>query len=314
MPRKVIIDCDPGIDDAIAVALALFDPRLEVVAVTATAGNVPADQATRNVQTVIDQLDPPRLPRIGAASEIQGAPPIDGSHLHGADGLGNTNFPYSELHHQHPSEKVICDLVRNSPGEVSIIALGPLTNIARAFRLDPELPMQIDRLILRGGAVDGIGDVTAAAEFNFYFNPLAARSVIRSRTTKTLVPLDVTRRIAFSLDLLQQLPDGSSRVGRLVQAIVPYLFRSYRQELGQESIHLPEVVALVAATDPHLFETQELSGDVETQGDVTIGATVFDRRASRGVHSDIEVALDVDVTGIHRAILERLAEAARATM
>src|SRR5262249_7219311 len=150
MPRKVILDVDPGIDDAVALALALFDPRLEVVAVTAVAGNVSAEQATRNVQTIIEQLDPPRLPRIGAAVEPERAAPVDARHIHGADGLGNADFPVAELHQRHPSEKVIADEIRAAPDSVTIIALGPLTNVASALRRDPTLAGQIGHLLVTG--------------------------------------------------------------------------------------------------------------------------------------------------------------------
>lgn len=313
MARKVILDCDPGIDDAVALALALFDPRLEVVGVTATAGNVSAEQATRNVQSVIDQLDPPRLPRVGKATPVAGRQDHNNLHLHGNDGLGNAGFPVSQLHHQHPSEKVICDLVRATPNEITIVALGPLTNIARAFRLDPELPTLVDRVILVGGSVDGIGNVTASAEFNMYYNPTAAREVFKSRTTKTIVPLDSTRRVVFPMDFMQQLPPESSRVGAFLRKIVPYAFRSYRQHCGLEGIHLHDVVALLAVTDLSLFETEELDGDVEIHGEITTGVTVFDRRPERGVHSDIEVALRCDGQGIIDHVVRRLAEAGRAT-
>src|SRR5690348_10551268 len=104
MARKVILDVDPGIDDAVALCLALFDPRLDVIAVTATAGNVSAEQATRNVQTIVDHLDPPRFPRIGAATEPAEGLPADARHVHGPDGLGGANFPFAELHQRHPSE------------------------------------------------------------------------------------------------------------------------------------------------------------------------------------------------------------------
>src|SRR6185503_9138819 len=115
MPRKVIIDCDPGIDDAVAMTMALFDPRLEVVAVTAVAGNVSAEQATHNVQAIIEQLDPPRLPRIGAASPPEFDLPHKGHEIYGADGLGNANFPCAELLSQRSSDKVIADEIRATP-------------------------------------------------------------------------------------------------------------------------------------------------------------------------------------------------------
>ena len=176
MARKVIIDCDPGIDDAVALCLALFEPRLEIIAITATAGNVLAEQASRNVQAVVEQLDPPRFPRLGAANDGY-IPAADARLIHGADGLGNAEFRVSQLHHPHPSEKLICDAVRSAPDEVTIIALGPLTNIAGAFQRDPELVSMVDRIIMMGGSVSCKGNVTPAAEFNMYCDPISAGSV-----------------------------------------------------------------------------------------------------------------------------------------
>src|SRR5262245_9259001 len=118
MARKVILDVDPGIDDAVALCLALFDSRLDVLAVTGVAGNVSAERATRNVQTIIEQLDPPRLPRIGSATEPELSPPIDVPRMHGSDGLGNANFEVAELHHTHPADKVMFDEIRAAPEEI----------------------------------------------------------------------------------------------------------------------------------------------------------------------------------------------------
>lgn len=312
MPRKVILDVDPGIDDAVALALALFDPRLEVIAVTAVAGNVSAEQATRNVQAIVEQLDPPRLPRIGAAVEPERAAPVDSRHLYGADGLGNSNFAVAELHQRHPSEKVIADEIRAAPDSVTVIALGPLTNIAAALRRDPTLAGQIGHLLIMGGAVAGAGNVTPAAEFNIYCDPHSAREVFRSRTTKTLIPLDVTQQVLFTFDLFDQLPDESTKAGRFLRKILPFAFRSHRQELGLEGIHLHDPVALIAATHPELFTTQRLSGDVEIQGELTMGATVFDRRHPPQWRPNMDVALELDAAGVTDAIIRGLAEAARA--
>ncbi len=310
MARKVIIDCDPGIDDAIALCLALFEPRLEVVAVTATAGNVWANQATRNVQATIEQLDPPRYPRIGVATHSQQAPPTaDARQLHGNDGLGNADFVVSELHHQHPSEKIICDEVRAAPGNVTIISLGPLTNIANAFRRDPELESLVDRLIMLGGSVDGVGNVTAAAEFNMYCDPHSARAVFSSLTTKTLVPLDVTSQVSFNLDFVDELPDQFSRAGAFLHKLVPFSFRAHHQQLGMESIHIHDAVAVLAAIHSELFETEEMAGDVETAGELTAGATVFDRRRKPQWRPNMEVATSVDVASVKDCIVRGLARA-----
>src|SRR5262245_14418900 len=138
--KKVILDVDPGIDDAIALCLALFDPQVEVVAVTSAGGNVPAEQATRNVQAIIEQLDPPRWPRIGAGADPENGLPGRSTHLCGTDGLGNGGFEVAELHHRHPSEKVICDEAHAAPEQITLVALAPLTNLCRALQRNAALP------------------------------------------------------------------------------------------------------------------------------------------------------------------------------
>jgi inosine-uridine nucleoside N-ribohydrolase len=313
MTKKVILDVDPGIDDAIALTMALFDPQLEVVAVTATGGNVPPDQATRNVQAIIEQLDPPRWPRIGLASMPDDGLPANRTHIFGSDGLGNSNFTEAELHHRHPAEKVLCDEIHAAPEEITIIALGPLTNICRAFQRDPKLQSAIGQIVIQGGAVGGPGDITPAAEFNIFSDPLAARRVFRSPTTKTLVPLDGTRQVVFTYDLLDQLPDDTSRAGRFLRKLLPFLFRSHRQALGVEGIQLHDVVALVAALHPELFEIEMTAGDVETSGELTKGATVFDRRRRTEWRPNLALATGIDTVAVADCILRGLSAAGAAS-
>lgn len=302
MTPRVIIDCDPGIDDSIALCLALFDPRIEVVAVTATVGNVDAHQASRNVQTIIEMLDPPRWPRMGMARSDEDVSITIARELHGTDGLGNLGVQISELHHQHPSDKVIADAVRNEPGELTIIALGPLTNIARALNRDPDLSTMIDQIVMTGGSVQGIGNVSAAAEFNCFMDPESARAVFRSPITKTLVPLDVTRELIFPFDLVSRLPSQTSRAGGFLHHVVPYAFRAYRQHLGLEGIYIHDAVALMAALQPELFRTEEMAGDVETQGELTRGMTIFDQREHRDWRINMDVVVDLDVIEVQAAI------------
>lgn len=313
MARKVIIDCDPGIDDAVALCLALFDPRLEVVAVTAVAGNVHHEQASRNVQSIIDQLDPPRLPRVGTASLPEYSLGVDRRNMNGEDGLGNAGFAVAQLHQQHPSPKLICDEVRAAPDQVTIITLGPLTNVAQAFRRDPELPALVDRIIMMGGSVSGIGDVTPTAEFNIYCDPSNAREVFRSKTTKTLVPLDITQQVSLTLDFVEELPDDTTRAGALLHRVLPFAFRAFHQRLGQESIYLHDVVALLAAVQPELFETVEMPGDVETQGELTMGATVFDRRRNPQWRANMEVAVGINVPAVVDCLVRGLRYAGSAS-
>lgn len=313
MPRKVILDVDPGIDDALALCMALFDPRLEVVAITAVGGNVPPQLATRNVQAIVEQLDPPRLPRIGAASLPDSGLPVDSRHLYGIDGLGDAEFEVAELRTPHPSEKIICDEVRAAPEEVTIVALGPLTNVARAFQRDPELPSLVHRTVIMGGTVGGSGNITPAAEFNIYCDPASARAVFRSRSTKTLVPLDVTNRVILTFDFLRQVPAETTRVGKFLRRILPPAYRAYRQEWGLEGIHAHDTVTLVAVTNPELFTTQEMAGDVELKGQLTTGATVFDRRRAPAWRCNMEVAIDMDAEKVIDEIRRNLEHAGKCT-
>jgi inosine-uridine nucleoside N-ribohydrolase len=313
MSRKVIIDCDPGIDDAVALTLGLFDPRLEVVAVTATGGNVPVDQTNKNLQAIIERLDPPRLPRVGCGAPAESGRPTDARHLHGADGLGNLNLEVPELHHQHRAEKIIHDEIRAAPESVTIITLGPLTNVARAFRRDPTLATQVGQLIIVGGSIEQVGNVTPAAEFNVYCDPVAAREVFRLPITKTLVPLEVTREVTFAIDLIEQLPHEVTRAGALLRSLLPFRFRAYRQHLGLEVIYLHDAIGLLAATDLDLFETTPMAGDVETVGELTTGATVFDRREPRQWRDNMDVVTSINVERVRERIVDLLRNAGDAT-
>lgn len=311
MTRQVIIDCDPGIDDATALCMALFNPELDVVAVTAVEGNVDAQQSSNNVQAIVEHLDPPRYPRFGSATPLSNGPANDARMFHGDDGLANWNANISALHHLHPAEKVICDIVRAAPQDVTIITLGPLTNIAKALNRDPEIAGMIGEIVMMGGSLSGIGNVTPAAEFNMYYDPEAARTVFHSRTTKTLVPLDVTNQIALSWDFVGELPNVETRAGNLLRHIIPFAFRTHRQQLGLEHIVLHDVVALLAATSNSLFKTAGFWGDVETQGEMSTGFTVFDRRPCPDRRPNMEVVTAVDVAGATKSIVHELMRAGR---
>jgi inosine-uridine nucleoside N-ribohydrolase len=312
VPRKVVIDVDPGIDDAVAIAMALFDPRLEVVAITATGGNVSADQATANLQALVAALDPPRLPRLGAA--VGDVPlPVREANVHGADGLGGVDVPRVQLHGGHPSDKVIAESLRAHPREITILALGPLTNIARVFQRDTGAAALVGDLGICGGTVHGSGGATPLADWNFFCDPPAARQVVREPVTKTLVPLETTAQVLLDFGFLDQLPDEFSRVGRLVRRLLAHSFRAHRQLLGSEGIGLYDAVALVAATNPELFERETVAADVETSGELTAGMLVVDRRRVRHWRPNVDLLVGCDAAGVQDCILRSLARAADAT-
>lgn len=295
MPKRIIIDCDPGIDDAIALTIALFDPRVEVMAVTATAGSVDGARTTRNVLSLIEQCDPPRHPRVGAACDPDDAPVTDAADLHGKDGLGLWNIAPATRQHLIASDKLMADEIRANAGNVSILCCGPLTNVAKLFNRDPNIMSSIDRIIMVGGALDCNGDITAAAEFNMHFDPVSADLVFRSPTTKTLLPLDVTNQLTYGLDILDLLPADTCRVGKLLREILPYYFRSMRHYYARETITLQAVVGWLMLTEPQLFTTQEEHVNVETQGIISRGALVADRRPFANTQPNMEVATSLDL-------------------
>jgi purine nucleosidase len=264
--------------------------------------------ASRNVQAIVAHLDPPRHPRVGIAATDR-LLRVDAAHLHGPDGLCGAHFPVAELHHRHPSTKVINDEVRASAEPLTIIATGPLSNIATALQQQPELASLVGHLVILGGTVSGPGNVTPAAEFNIYCDAEAARAVFQSPVTKTLIPIDVSRRIVLGYDCLERLPSETTKTGDFLRRILPGAFRAYRQQMGIEGIYVHDAVAVVAAMHPELFTTERMYGDVELDGTLTHGATVFDRRHRPDYPPNMDVAVDVDADAVTDCIYRTLAAA-----
>ncbi len=283
MAQKIILIADPGIDTAFAVALAMLDSKLDVLALCATAGNVPALQATVNVHTLIAQLDPPRWPRLG------GAPPVtydvDGTRLHGTDGLGNADFPAISLHAPTASDRLLTELVRQSPHDITVVCLGPLTVLAAAFGRDPGIVKIVDRVVCVGGAWREPGNSSALAEFHIYCDPTSARKVLQSGANITLIPLDVTRKLVFSpSDLLELL-------------------------YGIEGFHMKDVLANAALALPKSLTLHPYFVDVETQGELTRGVTVVDARPNSKAQPNVQLATGVDVLAVRDYIFETLRRA-----
>lgn len=311
-PRKVIIDVDPGIDDAVALVMALFDPQLEVVAVTAVGGNVASEQATANVQALVSFLDPPRLPRLGVAADDV-TPAEQPYSIHGGDGLGGLRLPRVPLHGGHASEKLIRECVRAHPREITILALGPLTNVARMLGRDPAIAELVGGLVVSGGTTHAAGSASPVADFNFFGDPAAARQVVREPLTKTLVPLETTSQVLLGFDLFDELPDDSSRAGYVVRQMLGHAFRAQRQILGREGVLLHDVVALVALTNPALFERETVAADVETTGELTAGMLVVDRRQLRQWRPNADLLTACDAAAVRDCILRGIAAAAAVT-
>lgn len=306
MARKIIIDCDPGIDDAIALAIALYDPAVEVLAVTSVAGNATAEITAKNLQGIVEMLDPPKLPRIGVGEEPEQAVYATVPPLFGDDGLGGYILPVAPRCNPTPAEKVICDQVRAHPSEVSILTFGPLTNLARAFQRDPELPKLVDCVYIGGGTYESPGNVTPLAEFNIHCDPVAAQFVFRSACIKTLVPLDVTNKVRFFLDSLNSIPGPETRFGSFLHQTLKAAFRVWRQRFGQEQLFLQAPTTYFAMKYPDLFEHKNGAIEIETGGKVTRGMTVFDRRNPPSWRENVEVLHAVDNNAIAQNIIKNL--------
>jgi inosine-uridine nucleoside N-ribohydrolase len=300
MPKKVILVNDPGIDGAFATALAFHDPELEVISLAATAGNIPHDQATRNVQILVEQIDPPRWPRLGAAPPVEYD--IDGRKLHGPAGLGAETFPCAQLHHTLSSDKLICDELKLHPKEVTIVVMGPLTALARALDRDADLPRLVQRLVCVGGAWREPGNASASAEFHFFCDPEAARSVLKCGAPLTLIPLDVSRQILFSPSDLLELPAPDSPACRFLRRIVPYGIGATSNIYGIEGFHLKDVLGIVAVSLPEALTTRPAVVDVETRGELTRGMSVVDSRPEHKAEANVDMAVAVDVEAVRQYI------------
>jgi inosine-uridine nucleoside N-ribohydrolase len=300
MARKLIMVTDPGIDGAFAVALALQDPELDLLGLAATAGNVSAEQATRNVHILIEQLDPPRWPRLGAALPLDFG--IDAVKLHGSGGLGGVDFPCAQLHHPHPSDKLISDLLHLHPNEVSIVLMGPVSTFARVLDRDAEAATLVDRLIIVGGSWHEPGDASAVAEFHFFCDPPAARQVLRCGAPITLLPLDVTRKLLFAPTELLALPDSESRTTRFLRQIVPYGISGAASLYGIEGFYLQDVLGLIPLVMPSALTTRPVYADVELRGELTRGMSVFDVRWGVPPKPNVELATGVDIAAVRQYV------------
>ena len=303
----VILDCDPGVDDIAAIILAKNIGHFDIKAVTTVAGNVELASCTKNGLEVLDFLgwDVPLAE--GAAKPLT-LELVTAAHIHGASGMGGLSLPSTTKKPiTKPAWDVIYDIACEHKGELEIVAVGPLTNIARAFKRDPDLPQLVENLYISGGTIDAPGNITATAEFNIFCDPVSARYVLQAPCHKLLVPLDVTNRTLFTLTHFGMLPDESKKIGSLLRNILLPAFRAYRQCYGIEGIHINDLIAFMAALHPECALQKSLPVDVETEGNLTKGMTVFDRRNRPDFRNLVEVVIRLDGDAILQNVFARLA-------
>ena len=321
MTRHLLIDSDPGIDDALAILLALRSPGVHVEAVTTVAGNVAVERATSNARRILAVAAPdPRPPLAAGASAPLKRALVTAHQVHGQDGLGNLErFVEPDGRPRYPepptaiemrsAPEVILDAVDRWGAELTIVALGPLTNLARALQQDPRRLGRAGRIVVMGGAIGVPGNITPAAEFNFYVDPEAAAAVLDGGLPVELVPLDVTRRVVLAqAALTEQLLRCSDRVARFILDFTLHGF-AFGGEREGGGIVLHDPLAMAVALDPSLVALEPLHVDVECEGRLTRGLSLADRReipSHRKRASTCRVAVDVDAERVLRMVLERL--------
>lgn len=304
MPLKLIIDADPGVDDALAVLTALSDPSLDVVALTATAGAVSGTHATRNLQFLTDLTDPPRFPRIGGSLLPKLLPSAAGRaltrhDLNGPCGMGECRIEMPDLHNRRESARLIVDLAREFPGEIRVLCLGPLTNIAAAAEIEPQLSHLLAGVVALGGSLAAAGDVSSCAEFNLLAAPEAAAAAVRTAGHILFVPLEVSRTpmLTFEdIDVLSALI-GETENGIWIRDRLQDSVRAARSHMGSEVLELHSVAALAVVARAEAFSQEAASVDIETEGRLTRGMMVFDRRSGH-TDSTVDVVTTIDAPAV----------------
>lgn len=301
MRLPFILDTDPGIDDAAAIAAALFAPALDLQLITTVAGNVSVEKTTRNALQLLHfwQADIPVAQ--GAATPLL-RPLRDAAYVHGESGMEGYDF----VDHQRqplakPAFMAIRDKLMSAPEPMTLVAIGPLTNIALLLTHYPECQFNIRRLVIMGGSA-GRGNFTPNAEFNIAIDPEAAERVFRSGIEIVMCGLDVTNQALLTPAYLAQLPT-LNKTGKMLHA----LFSHYRSGSMSDGLRMHDLCAIAWLVRPQLFTLKSCFVTVETQGTWTAGTTVVDIDNRLGQPANAQVALDLDVDGFRQWVAEVLA-------
>ena len=296
-PRKIILDCDPGHDDAIALLLAHGSPGIELLAVTTVAGNQTLDKVTRNALAVAQVGGITGVPfAAGCARPLLRAPRVAGD-IHGESGLDGPVLPEPQtaLHPRHAVDLIVDTVLAHPPGTVTLVPVGPLTNIALAVRREPRIVERVAEVVLMGGAY-GVGNVTAVSEFNIACDPEAAQIVFRQPWPLTMVGLDLTHQALATPEVVARIAALDTAPGRFVAELLAFFGASYASVHGFAAppVHDPCAVAFVI--DPDVLTTRRAPLDVELHGTLTAGMTVADLRAPEPAdcHTRVAVTLDRD--------------------
>lgn len=309
-PKPVIIDTDPGLDDALALILALRSPALDVRAITVVAGNVSLANCTSNVLRILEVLDPEPTPSVFEGCEEPMSPRVvRAEHVHGSDGLGGASrsFPVRRLKAdgRHAADQMV-DLARKYGEDLTVVSLGPLTNVATALQRDADAMASVRELVVMGGSADRRGNATAAAEFNFYSDPSAARTVVRSGLPVTLVGLNVTEKALLPRPRFNEFLGAMQRgpLRSFLAAVSRPYFDFCRKHQGRDACAMHDPLAIGAAIDPDLIRTESMQCDVVDSQGLTRGMMLVEQESEDPDILPVRVAIDVDADKFIEMFLE----------
>lgn len=308
--RRIIIDTDPGQDDAVAILLALASPELDVVGITAVAGNVPLSLTEKNARRICELAGRPETLVFAGADRPLERKLVTAEHVHGKTGLDGPELPEPamQLQDRHAVEFIVETLMAAEPGEITLCPLGPLTNIALALQKEPAIAPRIREIVLMGGGFFEGGNITPTAEFNIYVDPLAADIVFRSGVPITMMPLDVTHKALSTAARVEAFRNIGNRVGTAVSEMLSFSERFDEEKYGTDGgpLHDPCVIAWLIR--PELFSGRDCNVEIELQSELTLGMTVVDWWRVTGRPKNAHFTKDVDADGFFALITERLAK------
>ena len=309
MPRKIIIDTDPGQDDAVAILLALASPELEVLALVAVAGNVRVTQNAYNALQILEVAGRPDVPVYIGCERPMRHPLVTAEYVHGATGLDGPTLPAQQIAPQraHGVDYIIEKLLANDSYTVTLCCLGPLTNIGMAMVKEPAIVSRIAEIVLMGGGCFEGGNVTPAAEFNIYVDPEAADLVFRSGVPITQVPLDVSHSMLTTQPRIDAFRALGNRSGVVTAEMLEFFERFDEQKYGWEGgpLHDPCVIAYLLK--PELFHGRHINVAIETQSELTRGMTVADYWGVTGRVRNVNYLRSGDPDGFYALLTERIA-------
>jgi len=308
--RKIIIDTDPGQDDAVAILLALASPdEIEVLGITVVAGNVPLALTQKNARIICELAGRADMAVYAGCDAPLNRPLVTAEHVHGKTGLDGPDLPDPTmmLADGHAVDFIIETLRAHKPGTVTLCPLGPLTNIAMAFQKAPEVVNRVQEVVLMGGAYFAVGNITPTAEFNIYVDPQAADIVFKSGVPITVVPLDVTHKALVTPARNEAFRSIGTRVGTAVAQMTDFFERFDKEKYGSLGAPLHDPCVTAWLIQPDLFTGRHINVEIETTSALTLGMTVADWWGVTDRAPNATFLGDVDADGFFTLLTERLA-------